>query len=249
MVINQLKDGNYINYDRYLQILHEEDDIRYKLVFRLLFELKLRVSEICGQSTRRYCGNISCGYVIRQYDLAESSSKFASKIKRHCECINKTPIWRSSLPGLKKNDINAVNSSEFGLPSSTNNIRIFGKGGKFAILPIPNERLTSWAGGLFDELTDYFNGRHIKPEDTIFPMSRLSIYNRLGKYGRCINNIKQIHPHALRRSSAIYDAMVLKIPLNIIQHHLRHSTLNQTLEYCRLGASVGIAEYAKLRYA
>ena len=168
-------EGNYFTYKRYVEIIESETNPMYRLIFRFLYEKMLRVGECIGDSTRRFCS--VCDLVIRIHPL--SPNPMLHRLKKHCSCDNPVVVWRNTLPGLSKDCIDAVNSHEYNI-ISPHNLKILGKGGSFAIIDLPDVSLAnSNIGGLYTELQSFLNGKHLTQSDRIFPITRLSVYNRI----------------------------------------------------------------------
>jgi len=120
-----------------------------------------------------------------------------------------TGVRVSELIKIKKNDI--IFEEGF--------VKVYGKGGKERILPIPKE--------LLNELKDYIN--KINTEN-IFPLSSRQVERIIKNIARKAGINKKVTPHVLRHSLAT-TLLSKGVDIRYIQEILGHSSLNITQIY------------------
>jgi integrase len=145
----------------------------------------------------------------------------------------------SEVLSIRPIDIDAVSARSQGLDCA-HTLRLWRKGDRLHILPLDKE--------LRDRIVAYYAPRRIGKEDRIFPIGRRAVLARLNKYGYTVGGRKKVHPHALRRGSAI-EEIRQQTPLPIVQAVLNHSDLKTTLRYIGQIRTPALNDWVKLKQA
>lgn len=228
-------EGDFVTREMFEDIYAKEENPMLKVLYKLLWELKLRIGEVTGDSKLLFCSR--CDKPIRTWKLSRMKSSHRTP---HCPCEKPQKTWRSNLPGIKRQDIDAEKPQAYGLPKGIHTLRIWGKKRHFDVLPLSDE--------LFSDITNYLKGKRIANNERIFQVSRGWVYRKLRTFGMTPGGKKPIHPHAIRRGAGQHDHMVEHIPIEEIQGIYRHANLGQTVQYLDLGSRQAIAAYARRKY-
>jgi integrase/recombinase XerD len=139
--------------------------------------------------------------------LLENAENYRDKII--IKFLFYTGVRVSELIKIKKNDI--IFEEGF--------VKVYGKGGKERIVPIPK--------GLLNELKDYIN--KINTEN-IFPLSSRQVERIIKNIAKKAGISKKVTPHVLRHSLAT-TLLSKGVDIRYIQEILGHSSLNITQIY------------------
>ena len=99
--------ADYITFEQFQQMVHEEPDPMWKLLYRYVWAFFLRVSEVVGQDTHDV-------KAIKAYRKANKANP-------------KKYLWNGALPGIRPCDIDVQKKT----------LRVYRKHGKFDVLPFP----------------------------------------------------------------------------------------------------------------
>jgi len=139
--------------------------------------------------------------------LLENSENYRDKLI--IKFLFYTGVRVSELIKIKKSDI--IFEEGF--------VKVYGKGGKERIVPIPKE--------LLNELKDYINKIHT---ENIFPLSSRQVERIIKNIAKKAGINKKVTPHVLRHSLAT-TLLSKGVDIRYIQEILGHSSLNITQIY------------------
>lgn len=109
--------ADYITYSQFQQMVKEEPDQMWKLLYRYMWAFMLRVSEVVGQDTHDV-------KAIKAYRKENNANP--KKLK-----------WQGPIPGIRPCDITDAPQNKL--------LRVYRKHGKFDMLPFPKSDPTLWA--------------------------------------------------------------------------------------------------------
>lgn len=124
--------------------------------------------------------------------------------------------------GLRVSEALSLTPSKIDLFEGKPFLRITGKGKKPRVVACP-ERLT-------DKLRAYAYEIKIAPEERLFPFNRQRAWQIIKEVSRRAGLNKNIWPHLLRHSDAIYRLRQTGNP-KALQHHLGHSSTQMAMRY------------------
>jgi len=223
---HKAKGGDYITESTYNKILVQEKNPMFRLTYRLMWDLKLRVGEVVGDERPR-CR--ICGFPASTKIWKGPSEEWLSKHKNRrvaprCQCKDPDIDYQSpNLPGIKKEDIDPVKPEEVGLHCN-HIIRVYRKLGDFQFLPLLDD--------LYNAIMVYAKHRRLK-DGKLFSTNRHYVHAKLTKYGKTIGGLKPIHPHSLRRGGGI-SYIAKGGQLAELKAVYNHSNLAMTFEYIGL---------------
>jgi integrase len=231
-------EGDYITAERFDEIVKDETDPMYRLLFKTVWRLGLRISEAVGQTEydRTQLQNYR---EARIKEVEQYNKKHAKFIKQGVMKAKNPPPDNDIelIPGIRPMDIDAVKGKDVGLKCK-HTIRLWRKGGKYNILPLSDD--------LHAELVTYARKKKITSENKIFAVSRHDAYGRLSKYGYTVGGRKKVHPHALRRGFGV-SARANGTPMEVLQHVYNHSQLYMTQRYIGLDKTEALNKWAEMQ--
>jgi len=200
-----------ISEKQFIELLKAEKDKRYKLILILGFYQGMRISEITGLKEEvSACCRVPISSIRKDKRKVRSCSKCGKSLVV-ADIRRSTKDWK--IEPLKPKQIDR----ERGF------IRLFGKGGKSADIPLmkPTEKALRTGIKLLPiTLSTRQVQRHVNElSEEIF-----------GKEGK-------IHFHCLRHSSAVYWLHEKKLELRYVQGLLRHARLDTTGLYLNISPS------------
>ena len=200
-----------ISEKQFIELLKAEKDKTYKLILILGFYQGMRISEICGLKEEvSACCRVPILYSKKDKRTVRTCPDCKKNVELS-EIRRSTTIWK-----IKPFEATQIDKDR-------GFIRIFGKGGKMADIPImkPTEKALRTGIRL---LPITKSTRQV--ERHVGDLSE----EVLGKDGR-------IHFHCLRHSSAVYWLHEKKLDIRYVQGLLRHSRLDTTGLYLNISPS------------
>ncbi len=155
---------------------------------------------------------------------------------RITEVIGKYEKGEWIKPGIRPVDIDS-DKAKAKLWGCKHTIRFWRKRGKFKILPLTDS--------LYSELQALIKANKVGPEERIFPRHRITAYQHLSRYGKCVDTRYRIGNHAMRRS---YGKEFRKMggKMEDLQKIYSHEKMAQTFEYIGEDDDTAMSNLAKL---
>lgn len=215
--------ADYVTETQFNQMVENESDPMYRLIYRIMWRFMLRVSEVVGQS--------------------ESDVKQILRYRKLHKSKKKNQKWLGPLPGIRLEDIDAVSPKDAGLECK-HTLRVFRKMGKFEILPFNDDKLyKDLMGWVFK---DRQLGDKFSMQVRCFPVSRQEVLQHMNKHGLTVGGQTKIHPHALRRGGGVYLREVKGLAIEDLQNVYSHSSMTQTLNYIGRDKKASLNRFAKV---